>query len=246
MIPESRRLRRGRARPCQKSVAAHTQARKQGRGKGPGKAAWLRSAGQGGSSRKKPENPFKDGRKKNKYGETSNVEQPGPRKRSFPKSPRCRVCQELPSPASPALLLFPVPRHRETSSALPGHLKPRGCRGQALLPFPRTGVYSGLGHLLWRAGSRSGLSFSWFVKLLTGTGETPQHLPRARVQGCDPMGDPTGHPPQLGRRGLGFCWAGGPQKPSLEGQHGHQAGGEGGREEQGRAFPRCLFVFVWF
>lgn len=63
MIPESRRLRRGRARPCQKSVAAHTQAGKQGRGKGPGKAEQLRSTGQGGSSRKKTSPSRMRGRK---------------------------------------------------------------------------------------------------------------------------------------------------------------------------------------
>lgn len=141
MIPESRGLRQGCAQRCQKSMAAHTQA-------GSWKTrTWKRACkGSGalrhwaGGSNKKP----KDGRKKNKYGEMSNAEQPGPRKRSFLNSLRCCMCWELDMPPFFPLSFLPqpspapMPGHRETSSTPQGHLKPQDWRGQALLLFPRT------------------------------------------------------------------------------------------------------------
>lgn len=44
---------------------------------------------------------------------------------------------------------------------------------------------SGLEDLLWSAGCQSDVFFSWFMELLTQTGEAPQHL-QAHMQGCGP------------------------------------------------------------
>lgn len=109
---------------CHKSVAAHTQAssRKTRTWKRACKGSRARGTGQGGSSRK-----AKGGRMQCKYGEMSEVEQPGPRKHSFPKFLRCRLCREL---GVPPLACQPSPA--------PGNLlSTSGPEGSGTAPFPQ-------------------------------------------------------------------------------------------------------------